>query len=93
LTEFECPNCGTTLIISTAEKGPVKAPKTLDRIKTLFPTDLREMLSFTESGEYHIIKPLNYLGSDTFAKIASIIREAGGEYVSAGKESHFRVPA
>ncbi|NIV44534.1 hypothetical protein GWN49_06630 [Candidatus Bathyarchaeota archaeon] len=47
---------------------------------------------FEEKKEYVSIKPRQYLGSDNFAKIASIIRDEGGEYISAGKESHFRVP-
>jgi len=39
-----------------------------------------------------IIKPRQFLGSENFAKIASTVRGIGGEYISAGKESHFRVP-
>jgi hypothetical protein len=61
-------------------------------VQTAFPKDLEEMLSFEEAGQYIVIKPRRYLGSDNFAKIASIIRDIGGEYISAGKESHFRVP-
>jgi len=49
------------------------------------------MLHFEEEAEYIIIKPRRFLGSENFAKIASIVRGAGGEYISAGKESHFRV--
>jgi hypothetical protein len=33
-----------------------------------------------------------FLGSENFAKIASAVRGMGGEYISAGKDSHFRVP-
>ena len=77
--------------------APAVAPKegemrTIDDIKTLFPKDLGEMLMFEEMEEDIIIKPRQYLGSENFAKIAAIIRDAGGEYISAGKESHFRVP-
>ena len=57
----------------------------------LFPGDLEELLEFEETEEYIKIKPRGYLGSDKFAKIASIVRGAGGEYVSAGRESHFRI--
>jgi len=49
-------------------------------------------LSFEEKGEYIIIKPKQFLGSENFAKIASAVRGMGGEYISAGKDSHFRVP-
>jgi hypothetical protein len=65
--------------------------KATEDIKMLFPEDLENMLSFEEKDEYVIIKPRQFLGSDNFSKIASIIRGVGGEYVSAGKASHFRV--
>ncbi len=64
----------------------------IDDIRMLFPKDLEEMLVFEEAGEHIVIKPRRYLGSENFAKIASIVRDTGGEYVSAGKESHFRIP-
>ncbi|MDH5462523.1 MAG: hypothetical protein OEZ35_02200 [Candidatus Bathyarchaeota archaeon] len=64
----------------------------VEDVKMLFSRDLEDMLSFDEKGEFIVVKPRQYLGSDNFAKIASIIRDAGGEYISAGKQSHFRVP-
>ncbi|MDH5687563.1 MAG: hypothetical protein OEZ48_06855 [Candidatus Bathyarchaeota archaeon] len=67
--------------------------RTIDDIQRVFPRDLAGMLFFEESGENIIIKPRQYLGSDNFARIASIIRdELRGEYISAGRDSHFRVP-
>ena len=57
-----------------------------------FPEELEARLSFEEKGEYIIIKPKQFLGSENFAKIASAVRGMGGEYISAGKDSHFRVP-
>lgn len=67
---------------------------TVETVKALFPKDLADMLYFdlTPSGEWVTVRPRQYLGSENFAKIASIVRSAGGEYVSAGKESHFRIP-
>ncbi len=66
--------------------------KSLDEIKMSFPEELEMRLSFEEKGEYIIIKPKQFLGSENFAKIASAVRGMGGEYISAGKDSHFRVP-
>lgn len=80
-----------------ATQSVAGAPRALDRsketedIRMLFPEDLENMLGFEEKDEYVIIKPRQFLGSDNFSKIASIIRGVGGEYVSAGKASHFRV--
>ncbi len=66
--------------------------RSLDDIRMSFPEDLESRLSFEEKGDYIIIKPRQFLGSENFAKIASAVRGMGGEYISAGKDSHFRVP-
>jgi hypothetical protein len=64
----------------------------IEDIKTMFPEDLENLLNFEEKEDYIIIKPRQFLGSENFAKIASAVRGMGGEYISAGKASHFRVP-
>ena len=75
------------------EKPEVYGTKTsIEDIKMMLPEDLENMLSFEEKEDYIKIKPRQFLGSDNFAKIASAIRGMGGDYVSAGKDSHFRVP-
>ena len=66
--------------------------RSLDDIRMSFPEELEARLSFDEKGDYTIIKPKQFLGSENFAKIASAVRGMGGEYISAGKDSHFRVP-
>jgi len=77
---------------------PTSAPltgqnlRTLDEIRMSFPEELESLLGFEEKGDYIIIKLKGFLGSEKFAKIASAVRGMGGEYISAGKESHFRVP-
>ena len=71
---------------------PAEKSKAIEDIKMTFPEDLESMLNFEEKDDYVIIKPRQFLGSENFAKIASAVRGMGGEYVSAGKASHFRVP-
>ncbi len=66
--------------------------RSVDDIRMSFPEELEARLSFEEKGDYLIIKPKQFLGSENFAKIASAVRGMGGEYISAGKDSHFRVP-
>ena len=66
--------------------------RSLDDIRMSFPEELETRLGFEEKGDYIIIKPKQFLGSENFAKIASAVRGMGGEYISAGKDSHFRVP-
>jgi len=66
--------------------------KTIEDVRIAFPEDLESLLSFEEKSDYIMVKPRQFLGSENFAKIASAVRGMGGEYISAGKESHFRVP-
>jgi hypothetical protein len=65
--------------------------KSIEDIRMAFPEDLENLLSFEEKDDYIMIKPRQFLGSENFAKIASTVRGMGGEYISAGKDSHFRV--
>jgi hypothetical protein len=82
------------MTIPSMETPPTETPKqrSLDDIRMSFPEELEARLDFEEKGDYIIIKPKQFLGSENFAKIASAVRGMGGEYISAGKESHFRVP-
>jgi len=66
--------------------------QSIEDIKMMFPEDLENLLSFEDKEDYIMIKPRQFLGSENFAKIASVVRGIGGDYVSAGKASHFRVP-
>lgn len=67
------------------------AKKQLEDVRMAFPQDLEHLLAFKDEGDYLMIKPKKFLGSENFAKIASAVRGMGGEYISAGRDSHFRV--
>ena len=71
--------------------GPSVNKRGIDSVKQAFSSELADMLLFEDEGEFIIVKPRRFLGSDNFGKIASIIRNLGGEYVSAGRNSHFKV--
>jgi hypothetical protein len=75
---------------STSTPASAKSHEIAD-IRMKFSEDLENMLSFEDKGDYVMIKPKQFLGSENFAKIASTVRGIGGEYISAGRESHFRV--
>ena len=87
-------------ITHPAPQGPAPAPregaergqKSVEDVRMSFPADLENLLNIEERNDYIIIKPRQFLGSENFAKIASAVRGMGGEYISAGKDSHFRVP-
>jgi hypothetical protein len=81
--------------ISTGEPSSpvlVGEVKSADDVQKIFPQDLLSMLSFDETDEHVLVRPRGFLGSDNFRRIANVIRDQlGGEYVSAGKDSHFRI--
>ncbi len=81
----------TTPPAPTASAEPSRL-RSLDDIRMSFPEELEARLAFEEKDDYIIIKPKQFLGSENFAKIASAVRGMGGEYISAGRDSHFRVP-
>jgi hypothetical protein len=63
----------------------------IKNVRMMFPEELEEMLFFEGKDEYIVIKPRRFLGSENFARVASIVRVEGGEYISAGRDSHFRI--
>jgi len=63
----------------------------INYVKQAFSSELAGMLLFEETGNFVVVKPRRFLGSDNFAKIASVVRGLGGEYISAGKNSHFKI--
>ena len=76
---------------SVTSVTPSEKKRDINEIKQAFSSELAGMLLFEESGNFVIVKPRRFLGSDNFAKIASVVREQGGEYISAGRNSHFKI--
>ncbi|MEM2099113.1 MAG: hypothetical protein QXU99_05150 [Candidatus Bathyarchaeia archaeon] len=87
----------TPQVTQTAKQMPTSistetsVAKPVDAVRAAFPEELEHMLLFEDKGDYIMIKPKQFLGSENFAKIASAVRGMGGEYISAGRDSHFRV--
>ena len=77
--------------ISAAPAASSNKKRGINEVKQAFSTELAGMLLFEEHGSLVIVKPRRFLGSDNFAKIASVVRELGGDYVSAGRNSHFKI--
>lgn len=83
---------------STFATEPQTTQRTIDKndpagnVKALFTQSLEDLLLFSITDNQVIIKPKTFLGTENFAKVAAIVRAAGGEYKPAGKASHFRVP-
>ncbi len=77
--------------LSTASSVAPQKTYGVASVKQAFSSELAGMLLFEETGKFVIVKPRRFLGSDNFAKIASVVRELGGEYISAGRDSHFKI--
>jgi hypothetical protein len=77
---------------SAAQERLKPVQETLESVKGAFPPELRELLNFEQGNGCFIIKPRQFLGSENFARIAELVRNMQGEYVSSGKDSHFRIP-
>ena len=78
-------------------ESPKKAEETkkdiLERAERMFPNELTDKISLELSDSHVIVKPKQYLGKNLFIELAEIVRDKlGGEYVSAGRDSHFRIP-
>ncbi|MGB9672169.1 MAG: hypothetical protein ACPLZY_03375 [Candidatus Norongarragalinales archaeon] len=83
--------------LSAIKPEPTQQPKkptlTVEEVQKAFPQELKALLTFTVSDDGSItVTPRQFLGAENFAKIADVVRSLGGEYVSAGKSSHFKIP-
>jgi hypothetical protein len=92
LTARPAPAVSTPKVVVPANSAAT-TPKSqsIEDIHDMFPPELDSMLLFEDKGDYVMIKPKGFLGSENFAKIASTVRGIGGEYISAGRDSHFRI--
>jgi len=64
----------------------------VEKVKGWLSREDAELFDFSVEGNYVILRPREYLGKDKFSLVIRIIRDNGGDYVSKGEASHFRVP-
>jgi hypothetical protein len=67
---------------------------TIEDVKKALPADLVDRLdiAYREAGKIIMVKPIAFLGSDNFAKVAQAIKNnLGGQYISVGKDSRFEI--
>ena len=72
---------------------PPEEELTVDQVKQALQAYQKDLI-FSETDMSIIVRPDGYLGRDKFKSISSVLRslQPATEYVSAGKDSHFRVP-
>jgi|GEM_PF-304346 hypothetical protein len=78
-----------------ATQGPPATevpPRVKEIIAAFEPLAEYVLINTDESAMFVIVRPSKFLGSEIFAKVATTVRGLGGQYVSAGKNSHFEIP-
>ena len=79
-------------VFNIIQKYVIFGPVTIETVSNKIPEDLRKMLVFEDKGDYIKITKARYLDMENFKRVAEIVRKIGGDYVSAGKDSYFRIP-
>jgi hypothetical protein len=74
-----------------AKSGPAAVPPAA-KSAGILPAELLNFVNIEERPDATIIRPKDVLGRELFRKIISIVREHGGDYLSRGKDNHFRIP-
>lgn len=86
----------TVPVVSVPALASAPAPEMSSRVKEILSAlePVKDLLRIDIEGSTMIVKvsPAQFLGSDNFSKVAAIVRNLGGQYVSAGKGSHFEIP-
>ena len=57
-----------------------------------FTEEQLEFLKVEDEGDYVVVRFNKYVPKMVFADVNNRIKGCGGTYVSAGKQSHFKVP-
>ena len=70
----------------------LRPPITVESVQGLFSEEQLGVLKVSDEGEFVKVTLLKYLVGDKFADIAGRVKDVEGEWVSQGKESHFRIP-
>jgi len=68
------PTSQTPTTPTAPTPAPTSKQRSVDDIRMSFPEELETRLGFEDKGDYIIIKPKQFLGSENFAKIASAVR-------------------
>lgn len=76
----------------TSVPAPEMSPKVKEILTALESVKDLLRIDSDSSTMVVIVRPAQFLGSDNFSKVATIVRGLGGQYVSAGKNSHFEIP-
>jgi hypothetical protein len=85
------PSTQATPAPTTAPPTAEKSPRIKEILTGLEPVKDLLIIDTDSSAMFVIVRPSGFLGSEKFASVASAIRQLGGTYVSAGRNSHFTI--
>ena len=93
----KCPRCGANLSVKLVcelkDAETYQAPIEHSKVYNKFPSDLAVKLDISHvDKEYVYLKPRVWLKGEDFSTISSIVKELHGSWVSAGKNSAFKIP-
>ena len=91
VAEAVAGNADNVTILEPEVQLPNMDSNRLQKIKNSFSDKLQTMLEFTDMNEYIKVKPRQYLKED-FARVSNICRSLNSEYISDGKNTHWRIP-
>ena len=82
--------------ISKPEAKPTEKTQTFtsqgtSAVEKEFSEEQRELLSFTEDGEYVIVKPIQYLKAE-WNEINDVVKSLGGKWVKGDIVSYWAIP-
>ena len=70
----------------------LRPPITVESVQGLFSEEQLGVLKVSDEGKFVKVTLLKYLVGDKFADIAGRVKDVWGDWVSQGKQSHFRIP-
>lgn len=74
-------------------EGMVVGEDAKNQIESLFPADLKKLLQFQDEGDVVLVSFIRYQHDrDLWSRVMNTVRDAGGRWVSAGKNSHWEIP-
>jgi hypothetical protein len=94
VVSLTCPNCrhNFEIYIIAPLAMPAVKPFSASDLLGLFPSELKPLLRVEDAGDKFIVKPTKWLGKEKFNAAMAVVRQKGGEYIPAGKDSYFSIP-
>ena len=82
----------TKEIYALIKRQTVPRNLTVDSIEKQFTEEQIPFLAVTDEGSYIRVEFTEFKSKEMFADVANRVKGMGGEWISDGKESHFKIP-